>query len=227
MKTTLLLSALFTSLCLGAFEDWTSKDGRTASFDLIKTSGEGDSLAGEFRMKNGKTVTIKAVDLDEASATKLKEAAAATKAEAAPAATPSVFDDVLEGNLVKLEGKKLAKYKEATHPQKYYIFYYTASWCGPCQAFTPSLVKFYNDTKPGNDNFELVLITSDNDEKAMEKYSADKSMPWPQLNLKDVSKFEKKFKHGVNGIPSVVVCDLEGQIVAKTTDLNAIKKLVK
>jgi nucleoredoxin len=230
MKTTLLLSALFTSFCLGAFEDWTSKDGRTVQFDLVKTTGEGDSLAGEFRMKNGKTVTIKAVDLDEGSAAKLKAAAEAAKATEAPAATeatPSVFDSVLSGNLLRLDGKKLGKCKDATSPTKYYIFYYTASWCGPCQAFTPSLVAFYNETKTGNNNFELVLITSDQDEDDMEQYAVAKKMPWPQLELKEVSKFEKKFKHGVNGIPSVVVCDLEGNIVVKTTDLNAIKKLVK
>ncbi len=227
MKTTFLVSALFTSFCLGAFEDWTSKDGRTAQFDLIKTSGEGDSLAGEFRMKNGKTVSIKAVDLDEGSATKLKAAAEATKVADAPAATPSVFDSVLSGNLLRLDGKKLGKCKDATTPTKYYIFYYTASWCGPCQAFTPSLVTFYNETKTGNTNFELVLITSDQDEDNMEQYAVAKKMPWPQLELKEVNKFEKKFNHGVTGIPSVVVCDLEGNIVAKTTDLNEIKKLVK
>jgi thiol-disulfide isomerase/thioredoxin len=227
MKTTLLLSALFTSLCLGAFEDWTSKDGRTAQFELVKTSGEGDSLAGEFRMKNGKSVTIKAVDLDDAGAAKLKEFAAKAVADIKPEAASSVFDDILEGNLVRLDGKRLAKCEDATNPTKYYIFYYTASWCGPCQAFTPSLVTFYNDTKPGNDHFELVLITSDQDEKSMAKYATDKKMPWPQLKMGDVGKFEKKFNHGVTGIPSVVVCDLEGKIVAKTTDLNAIKKLVK
>jgi hypothetical protein len=51
-------------------------------------------------------------------------------------------------------------------------------------------------------------------------------MPWPQLELSKTPKFKKNFAHGVTGIPSVV-CDLEGEIVAKTTDLNQIKKLVK
>jgi nucleoredoxin len=227
MKMTLLITALFTSFCFGAYEDWTSKDGRTAQFELIKTTGEGDSLAGEFRMKNGKTVTIKAADLDDSGATKLKDAAAKAIADAAPKAPTSVFDDVLDGNLVKLEDKKLAKCNDATKPTKYYIFYYTASWCPPCQAFTPSLVKFYEDNKEDNSTFELVLITSDRDEKSMEKYAVDKKMPWPQLNLSDVGKFSKKFDHGVSGIPSVVVCDLEGKVVAKTRDLNELKKLVK
>mgnify|MGYP000373120689 CR=1 FL=1 len=110
---------------------------------------------------------------------------------------------------------------------KYYIFYYTASWCGPCQAFTPSLVEFYNEAKPNNNNFELVLISSDQEEDAMEEYAAKKNMPWPQLELSKVEKFSKKFDHGVTGIPSVVVCDLEGKIVAKTRSIDELKKLVK
>lgn len=227
MKTTILLSVLFTSICFGAFEDWTSKDGRTVQIDLIKTSGEGDSLAGEFRMKNGKTIIIKVGDLDDAGAAKLKEAATKTAEAAVPASAASVFDDILDGNLVKLDGKKFADCKDATKPTKYYIFYYTASWCPPCQAFTPSLVSFYNDAKPNNDQFELVLITSDSDEKSMEKYATDKKMPWPQLEIGKVKNFKGKFNHGVSGIPSVVVCDLEGKIVAKTRDLNELKKLVK
>jgi nucleoredoxin len=227
MKMTLLLTALFTSFSFGAYENWTSKDGRTAQFELIKTTGEGDALTGDFRMKNGKTVSIKAVDLDEAGAAKLKEAAAVVAKAAEPQGPVSVFDEILEGNLVKLDGKKLAKCKDATKPTKYYIFYYTASWCPPCQAFTPSLVKFYEDNKADNPTFELVLITSDRDEDSMEQYATDKKMPWPQLSLGDVGKFSKKFDHGVSGIPSVVVCDLEGKIVAKTRDLNELKKLVK
>lgn len=227
MKTTLLLSALFTSLCLGAFEDWTSKDGRTAQFELVKTSGEGDSLAGEFRMKNGKSVTIKAVDLDDAGAAKLKEFAAKAVADIKPEAASSVFDDILEGNLVRLDGKRLAKCEDATKPTKYYIVYYTASWCPPCQAYTPSLVKFYEDNKPGNDNFELILVSSDHDEGSMKQYAIDKKMPWPQLEFKSVKKFKSTFEPGGTSIPRVVVYDLNGKIVANTRDLNAIKKLIQ
>ena len=68
----------------------------------------------------------------------------------ATAAKPSVFDDVLDGNLVKLEGKSLKKFEQTKRPEKYYVFYYTASWCGPCQQFTPSLVEFVCDLEGKN-----------------------------------------------------------------------------
>ena len=117
------------------------------------------------------------------------------------------------------------EFEQTKRPEKYYVFYYTASWCGPCQQFTPSLVEFYNKHK--NDNFEIVLITSDSDEGDMEDYAKEKKMPWPQLKLGKTEKFKKEFKHGVTGIPSVIVCDLEGKNLGNYRDLAALEKLVK
>ena len=136
-----------------------------------------------------------------------------------------MFDEILDGNLIKLDGKSLKSCKDATKPAKYYIFYYTASWCGPCHKYTPSLVAFYNKSK--NKNFELILITSDDEESAMEDYAREKKMPWPQLKQSKASKFKKEFSHGVTGIPSVITCDLEGKIVSRTKSIPELEKLVK
>ncbi|MBK1828816.1 thioredoxin-like domain-containing protein [Haloferula rosea] len=208
MKANLLIAlALATTLITARAETWTSSDGRTANMTLVEVTEEDGEKVGKFKLRNGKTTTIKASGLSEADAKRLAEWVDPNAPE--PAGPESVFDDVLEGNLLRLDGKSLKKCEDATQPQKYYVFYYTASWCPPCQAFTPSLVDWYNDNK--NDNFELVLITSDRDEDSMEGYAKDKKMPWPQLKLKDASKFKSKFNHGVSGIPSLIVCDLEGK----------------
>jgi hypothetical protein len=71
------------------------------------------------------------------------------------------------------------------------------------------------------------LITSDEDEGDMEGYAKEKNMPWPQLKLGKVEKFEKEFNHGVTGIPSVVVCKLDGEVVIKTQSIAELEKLVK
>lgn len=229
MKTTLSI-AIALSLVLpvsAEFENWTNKDGKTAELELLEVTGEDDAKAGVFKMRNGRKVTIKAADLREEDAKRIAEwkptAAADPKAVSGG---PSVFDDVLDGNLVKLDGKKLKKFKLESKPSKYYIFYYTASWCPPCQAFTPSLVEFYNKHK--NDKFEIVLITSDDNEEDMEKYAAEKKMPWPQLKQAKAESFKKKFSHGVRGIPTVIVCDLEGEIVSRDgRNLAELEKLVE
>lgn len=79
-----------------------------------------------------------------------------------------------------------------------------------------------------NENFELVLITSDQSEDDMEGYAADKKMPWPQLEQSKAATFKKKFEHGVKGIPSVIVCDLKGEIVSSNgRNLAALEQLIK
>lgn len=223
MKTLLLISLATTGLALADFETWTNTEGRSADLELIRVTETDGEKVGEFRMRNGRTTTLKASDLSEEDAKRLAEWKPATVA--AGVAKPSVFDKTLEGNLVKLDGRSLKRCKDATQPEKYYVFYYTASWCGPCQKFTPSLVEFYNENK--NDNFEIVLISSDSDEDAMEEYAKDKKMPWPQLKLRKVEDFKEDFKHGVTGIPSVIVCELDGKVLGNYRDLNALKNLVK
>lgn len=213
---------MFAGASPAAFEMWTNKAGKTAELELVKVVDKDGEKAGEFKMRAGNTVTLKASELSADAAGKL-----AAWEPPAPVAEgkPSVFDQVLDGNLVKLEGKSLRKFTLTERPRKYYVFYYTASWCGPCHRFTPSLVDFYKKNK--NSKFEIVLITSDQEEDAMEEYAAEMKMPWPQLKLRDAEDFKKEFNHGVTGIPSVIVCELDGKNLGNFRDLEALEKLVK
>ena len=63
-----------------------------------------------------------------------------------------------------LKGKKVA-------------VYFSASWCGPCRAFTPKLVNFYNAVAKKK-TLEIVFVSSDRNEKAMKQYMRHASMPW-------------------------------------------------
>ena len=213
MKTTILLSLMMTGVSFAAFEKWTNKDGKTAELELVKVEDSGGEKTGEFKMRSGKTVTLKMSDLAEADAKRLEAWKPAADAAGAASAAPSVFDDILDGNLVSLQGKSLKRFDATSKPTKYYLFYYTASWCGPCQKFTPSLVEFYNAHKPKSDQFEIVLITSDSDEGDMESYAKDKEMKWPHLKMSKVEKFRKEFKHPGGGIPNLVLTDLQGKII--------------
>ena len=218
------MSGLLANFASAEFATWTNKAGKAAELDLIAVVEKDGEKAGEFKMRNGSSVTITASNLSEADAARLLEWKSPAAAET-PIATPSVFDEVLDGNLVKLDGRSFKRFNLESKPEKYYIFYYTASWCEPCHAYSPELVKFYNRNK--NANFEIVLITSDKDEDAMEEYAKDKKMPWPQLKLSEVGKFEKKFNHQVTGIPSVITCDSKGNVVSRTESTDELAKLVK
>lgn len=192
------------------FENWTNKDGKSVELELLKVTQVDGKPQGEFKLRSGRTAILKAADLAEADAKRLADW---KPAEAPAAETPSVYDAYLNGDLVALKGKRLASFREFVKPTKYYLFYYTASWCGPCQKFTPSLVEFYNANKPGNNEFEIILITSDSGEEAMEEYAMEKKMPWPHLKLSKVDRFKSEFKHPGTGIPNLVLTDTEGKLL--------------
>lgn len=206
------MSGLLANFASAEFATWTNKAGKAAELDLIAVVEKDGEKAGEFKMRNGSTVTITASNLSEADAARLLEWKSPAAVEI-PVATPSVFDEALDGNLVSLQGKSLKRFEGPVKPAKYYLFYYTASWCGPCHKFTPSLVEFYDKYRKKSEDFELVLITSDSDEDSMEEYAAEYKMKWPQLKLSKVSKFKSEFKHPGGGIPNLILTDTEGKLL--------------
>ena len=50
--------------------------------------------------------------------------------------------------------------------------YFSASWCPPCQRFTPVLIDFYNAAKASSKTLELeiVFVSSDRNVEEFEKY---------------------------------------------------------
>jgi len=199
-------------------ESWTNKDGKTVELRLVETHMLDDELVGIFYTTEDKMVEIKSSQLSEKSISKLKECKPTIRKN-------NVYAKHLEGNLLKLDGAKLTKPQGVRAPRKYYVFYYTASWCPPCQKFTPTLVNFYNNSK--TDDFEIVLITSDSDLTSMTKYAVSKKMKWPHLQLNKVNAFKKKFPSKLTTIPSIMVTDLEGNIITKGSAFAVMPSLKK
>ena len=202
----IILSAALTVVAHAEFRTWTNSEGQVATLKLVAVSEVNGEKVGEFKMRDGKSITRKESDLCAADAKALQAWTAEVEDEAE---TPSVFDRVLKGNVVSLDGGRLKRLKDFEKPKKYYAFYYTASWCGPCLQYTPQLVKWYQENK--NENFEIVLISSDRSEEAMEGYAKAKKMPWPHLMISKTKRFHEQFQHGVRGIPSLIVCDVKGE----------------
>jgi len=230
---TLFLAVVFLPSLLAAsdsFLEWKDIIGREFQAKIVGA----DDRSVQLENDAGKTIDFPIADLQPSSrdqvaawkAANQKKAMAEAAALEKESRKASVFDEILNGNLVKLDGSRLKRTSDATHPEKYYVFYYTASWCPPCRKFTPSLVDWYEKNK--NENFELVLITSDRSEQAMEEYAEKNKMPWPQLEMKDSKRFKDKFDHGVRGIPSLIVCSLDGEQLGNyRSKLDDLSKLVR
>lgn len=96
---------------------------------------------------------------------------------------------------------------------KYVLIDFWASWCKPCRAENPNVVKVYNQFK--GKNFEIFSVSLDKSkEKWVEAIAADK-MTWvhgSELNFWQ-SSFVKTYN--ITGIPLTILIDPEGMILAK------------
>ena len=96
---------------------------------------------------------------------------------------------------------------------KYFAFYYSASWCPPCRAFTPKLVDFYKEFKPKHPNFELIFVNHDQSEDKMLAYMTGDSMTWPAVRFDDIEKVQGNQYCG-RGIPDLVLVDAGGTVLS-------------
>lgn len=130
-------------------------------------------------------------------------------------AADSPIYNAVQSSLVESGGKRLKKFDAATlAPVKYYGIYYSAEWCGPCRAFTPDLVRWYNQTKPNNPQFELIFVSSDQSEEQMALYMKEDHMPWPALDFDKVRSKRELTKYAGNGIPCLVLIDDQGKVLS-------------
>ena len=93
--------------------------------------------------------------------------------------------------------------------------YFSAHWCPPCRAFTPHLVSVYNELKKQGKKFEIVFVSSDQDEKHMMAYMAEMKMPWLAIPFGDERVKKLKDRFGIRGIPSLVILSSDGSTVTK------------
>lgn len=96
---------------------------------------------------------------------------------------------------------------------KYMLLYFSAQWCPPCRAFSPTLVEFFNNRKNG-DNFDLVLVSSDRSEKDMFTYMNDYKMPWLTVPFNHIAQSGLVEAYSGRGIPNLVLLGQDGKVLS-------------
>ncbi|TVU40788.1 hypothetical protein EJB05_14266, partial [Eragrostis curvula] len=109
----------------------------------------------------------------------------------------------LNGSFMSSGLQVLVSIVEASHV----ALYFSASWCPPCRWFTPKLTETYNELASQGKRFEVIFVSSDEDEEAFKTYFA--KMPWLAIPFSDSEGREAL--HGrfdVSGIiPHLVILD--------------------
>ena len=127
----------------------------------------------------------------------------------------NVVHPALKDALVVSAKKDVEKFDDAALKDvKYYAVYYSASWCGPCRAFTPDLVTWYKRNKKKNPHFELIFVSSDRSAADMAAYMKDDNMEWPALAFDKKSSVSALTKYSGRGIPCLVLIDNAGTVIS-------------
>jgi peroxiredoxin len=102
----------------------------------------------------------------------------------------------------------------ASYRGKYLLVDFWASWCGPCRAENPNVVRVFNEFR--KKNFAILGVSLDKDKDSWQAAIRADNLDWRQIsdlkywNSKAVSTF--KFE----GIPYNVLIDPKGKIIASS-----------
>lgn len=94
---------------------------------------------------------------------------------------------------------------------KYVLVDFWASWCGPCRAENPNVVKAYNKYK--DKNFTILGVSLDEDGAKWKEAIAHDKLNWTQVSDLKGWKSEPAGKYGVKAIPANFLIDQDGKII--------------
>lgn len=139
-----------------------------------------------------------------------------------------LFQGLDDGTLLQNPGAKPVPVADALGGKEFFLLYASASWCGPCRAFTPKLANWYRSLG-ANKSVEVVFLSADHDEHSFQSYFRE--MPWLAVDFDDDAREQLLAHIRVQGIPRLVVLDgktgriIVDNAVGQQLDVNNWRRL--
>jgi len=138
-----------------------------------------------------------------------------SKATIVGAVAPEINQQTPDGKTAKLSDLR----------GKVVLIDFWASWCGPCRRENPKVVALYNKYK--DQGFEVFGVSLDGDKKRWVAAIEKDNLTWAHVS--DLKKWKSgaAADYGVRSIPTTILIDQEGRILAKNLKGAALEAKVK
>ena len=131
------------------------------------------------------------------------------------AVAPDFVQNDPEGNPVR--------FSDIYSKNKVTMIDFWASWCGPCRAFNPDLVKIYKQYH--RKGLEILAVSLDRDMDSWLKAIKDDNLTWKHVSDLGLWNNQVAQTYRIRYIPQNVFVDKDGKIIAK--QLSSKEEIVK
>ena len=108
---------------------------------------------------------------------------------------------------------------------KYVLVDFWASWCGPCRAENPNIVRLYNEYK--EKGFDILGVSLDSNKDAWLRAIKADHLTWTEISDLNAWGNSAAVLYGVKGIPFNLLLDKNGIIIAKNLGGNDLANKLK